>query len=313
MECCLIGRFYVYLGESFKTIFFFYFSHVISLNGNKLLPNTILLSTLGVLGQFAGAHRLWAHGSYKATFGLKVFLMLCQTLVGHGSIYDWVHWHRLHHKHFGTDLDPYNHKNGFWYAHLFTLMRDLSPAQVAALEDIDMSDLENDRVVMFQKNWYKVLYCLFTLLLPLNAPCEYWNESVVASGLLVGFFRFGLTLHLTWLIHSAIIIWDLKPGEKYPADTNLVFLITKTYWISYHYLAPWDFQTSEYGKYETDYITKFIKICTALNYASDLKTIDSQGVRMALADSVRQGEDIKKCLENKAKQSNEFTSLNTCR
>lgn len=40
------------------------------------------LVLLGVLGVTAGAHRLWAHQSYKASTRLRVFLMLCQTLVG---------------------------------------------------------------------------------------------------------------------------------------------------------------------------------------------------------------------------------------
>lgn len=50
------------------------------------LFSAIFLTLLGIIGQFAGSHRLWAHHSYKATSGLKVFLMLCQSLVGHVSI-----------------------------------------------------------------------------------------------------------------------------------------------------------------------------------------------------------------------------------
>ncbi|XP_066261562.1 acyl-CoA Delta-9 desaturase [Euwallacea similis] len=256
----------------------------------------ILLIALGVIGQFAGAHRLWAHRSYKASSGLKIFLMICQTLVGHGTIYDWVVWHRLHHKHFKTDLDPYNNKNGFFYSHFVSLMKDLSPAQIEAIKELDVSDLENDKLVMFQKKWSIFLYVLLVLLLPINAPCEYWGEYIVTSFMVIGWLRYVLTLHFTSLIHSAITIWDLKPGEKYPADTNLVFLITKTYWISYHYLAPWDCQTSEFGKYGTDCITKFIKVCEALGYASDLKTLDNSSVRAALAKSISENINIDKCL-----------------
>lgn len=32
-------------------------------------------------------------------------------------------------------------------------MRNLSPAQVEAIKEIDVTDLENDKVVMFQKKW----------------------------------------------------------------------------------------------------------------------------------------------------------------
>ncbi|XP_050308785.1 acyl-CoA Delta-9 desaturase [Anthonomus grandis grandis] len=256
----------------------------------------LALTVLGVLGEFAGAHRLWAHASYKANTGLRIFLMLCQTLVGHGTIYEWVQWHRLHHKHFGTDLDPYNPKKGFLYSHFFCLLRDLSPAQLEALKEIDMSDLEGDKVIMFQKNWYNFIFPIVGVLLPINAPCEYWGEAIVTSFMVVGWFKYALTLHLCWLLHSAMNIWDLKPGEKFPADTNLVFLITKTYWISYHYLTPWDYQTSEYGKYGSDWITKFIKVCAALDCASELKTVDGPSVRKALAKSLTENRRVDECL-----------------
>lgn len=68
-------------------------------------------------------------------------------------------WHRLHHKYIGSDLDPYNSKGGFFQAQFISLTMDLSPAQQAALEGVDVADLENDKIVMFQKKyaiWYKV-------------------------------------------------------------------------------------------------------------------------------------------------------------
>lgn len=39
----------------------------------------VMLASLAVN---TGAHRLWAHGSYKASAGLRVALMLAQTTVG---------------------------------------------------------------------------------------------------------------------------------------------------------------------------------------------------------------------------------------
>lgn len=81
-----------------------------------------------------------------------------------------------------------------------------------------------------------------------------------------------------------------------------MFLITKTYWISYHYLTPWDYQASEYGKYGTDCVSKFIKVCAALNYATDLKSVDSQSVRTALTKSVTENKNIDVCLAEVVKK-----------
>jgi hypothetical protein len=53
------------------------------------------ISGLGITG---GVHRLWAHRSYKATFGLRVFLMLVNSIANQGSIWHWSRDHRVHHK-----------------------------------------------------------------------------------------------------------------------------------------------------------------------------------------------------------------------
>lgn len=66
-------------------------------------------------------------------------------------MYDWVRWHRLHHKHFSTDLDPYNPSKGWLYAQVQSVALRLSPAQEKELEKIDMSDIESDKMLMFQK------------------------------------------------------------------------------------------------------------------------------------------------------------------
>ncbi|CAH1100421.1 unnamed protein product [Psylliodes chrysocephalus] len=256
----------------------------------------LTLTFLGHIGVAAGAHRLWAHQSYIANRPLRFFLMLCQTLSGTGSIYDWVRWHRLHHKYFGADLDPYNPSKGFFYAHVHSTVLRLSPAQERALKNIDMSDIEDDAIVMFQKKWYIAMYLIITLLLPINAPAEYWGESLYSSIFILGWLRGTINLNLCWLINSATKIWGLEPGEKYPCDTNLVFILNKSNWLSYHYIAPWDYQTSEYGQYGSDTVSKFIRICEVLECASDLKTIDSDTVRKALTISVVEKRNITECL-----------------
>lgn len=90
-----------------------------------------------MLGMTAGAHRLWAHRSYEANFGLRVFLMLCQTLAGQGNIHDWVVKHRVHHKYFETDDDPYQVHKGFWNAHMFSLTLKKSKRDEQLYKEID--------------------------------------------------------------------------------------------------------------------------------------------------------------------------------
>jgi stearoyl-CoA desaturase (delta-9 desaturase) len=55
-----------------------------------------LISGNGITG---GVHRLWAHRSYKASFPLRVYLMLSNSIANQGSIWHWSRDHRCHHKH----------------------------------------------------------------------------------------------------------------------------------------------------------------------------------------------------------------------
>ena len=54
------------------------------------------ISGIGITG---GVHRLWAHRSYKASFPLRVYLMLSNSIANQGSIWHWARDHRVHHKH----------------------------------------------------------------------------------------------------------------------------------------------------------------------------------------------------------------------
>lgn len=51
----------------------------------------------GIFGSFgvtAGAHRLWAHNSYKAKWQSKVILLFLNCIAFQNSVYEWVRDHR---------------------------------------------------------------------------------------------------------------------------------------------------------------------------------------------------------------------------
>ncbi|XP_050673979.1 acyl-CoA Delta-9 desaturase isoform X2 [Leptidea sinapis] len=257
----------------------------------------VTLTSLATLGVTTGAHRLWAHSTYKASAELRVFLMLLQTLVGQGSIYDWVQNHRLHHAYYMTDNDPYDHRRGFVYSHFLTRLRKLSEQQVALKNSIDMSDLEKDSVVMFQKRFYWVLYAVLFILLPLNAPLEYWDDTIMSSIFVIGFLRYCIVLHASWLVESGAVVWGLREGEKYPPDSNSVFLLNRTFWPHYHYIFPGDYKSGEYGTYGTGCSTAFIRIYAAMGVATNLVTLEPRTVQLAMAEAARTNKPISKCIE----------------
>ena len=118
------------------------------------------------LGITAGAHRLWAHKSYHASKPLKILLMLFNCGTNQGSIFHWSRDHRLHHKYSDTPLDPHNINQGFFYSHVGWLLVKKTPELIEEGKRIEMSDLKNDKVVMFQKKHYLPLSVLMCFVLP---------------------------------------------------------------------------------------------------------------------------------------------------
>lgn len=106
---------------------------------------------LGQLGISLGAHRLWSHRSYKVKLPLEIILILFNSIGFQNTAFDWVRNHRLHHKYTDTDADPHNAARGFFFSHLGWLLTRKHPAVKKFGKLIDLSDIYNNPVVMFQK------------------------------------------------------------------------------------------------------------------------------------------------------------------
>lgn len=112
--------------------------------------SAIALGVLAAMGIICGAHRLWSHNSYKATWPLRIYLMLCQTLATQFSVYSWVRDHRLHHKFSDTELDPHNSNRGFFFSHIGWFMMGRTQEAKKELRKIWMEDIRRDKILMFQ-------------------------------------------------------------------------------------------------------------------------------------------------------------------
>lgn len=73
----------------------------------------------------------------------------------------WIRDHRQHHKYSDTDADPHNSSRGFFFCHVGWLMMKKHPEVFRKGKDIDMSDINQDPIVMFQKKYEidKILKC----------------------------------------------------------------------------------------------------------------------------------------------------------
>lgn len=135
----------------------------------------------GAFGITAGAHRLWAHRSYKAKLPLRVLLTIFNTMAFQDCVIHWARDHRVHHKYSETDADPHNATryeticmlksghflaffpwlqilichfhfgSGFFFAHCGWLLCRKHPEVISKGKGLDITDLENDPILHFQR------------------------------------------------------------------------------------------------------------------------------------------------------------------
>ncbi|EZA51020.1 hypothetical protein DMN91_003161 [Ooceraea biroi] len=232
-------------------------------------------SAFAAVGVTGGAHRLWAHRSYKAKWPLRIILMIFQTMAFQNHIYEWVRDHRVHHKFTDTDADPHNAQRGFFFSHMGWLLVRKHPDVIKKGATIDMSDLEKDFVVVWQRRLYIILMPLFCFLLPTWLPCYYWNEKPMYAWYAT-VFRYTLSLNLTWLVNSAAHIWGMKPYDNTISPTDSLSVGLSAFgegWHNYHHVFPWDYKAAELGNYRTNFTTAFIDFFARIGWAYDLKTV----------------------------------------
>jgi len=87
--------------------------------------------------------------SAKLCFPCNYYL----TYVLQNHIYEWVRDHRVHHKFTDTNADPHNAKRGFFFSHMGWLLVRKHPDVISKGVTVDMSDLEKDPVVVWQRRY----------------------------------------------------------------------------------------------------------------------------------------------------------------
>ena len=84
--------------------------------------------------------------------------------------------------------------------------------------------------------------------------------------------------------------------DRYVSDSNLVFLVRKSYWPDYHYLLPWDCRTGEYGGYGTDLTTRLIDWAASNGFASHLRTCSNDAMTRALEMATDEALPLAECV-----------------
>ncbi|KAH8344512.1 hypothetical protein KR067_004605 [Drosophila pandora] len=242
----------------------------------------LVIGTISGLGISGGAHRLWSHRTFKANLPLKLIFMFLNTIAFQDAVYIWARDHRVHHKFTETDADPYNSQRGWFFSHIGWLCCKKHPEVLAKGKQIDLSDLERDPVVMFQKKYYLILMPLLCFILPTVLPMYFWGESLKCSWHIVALLRWCVTLNLIWLLNSSAHVFGKRSYDKSISPTDESFLIWLRYgegYHNYHHVFPWDYKSAELGAYSNDLTTGFINFFARIGWAYDLKSVSPELVQ----------------------------------
>jgi stearoyl-CoA desaturase (delta-9 desaturase) len=268
-----------------RNILLFVYLHSAALYGAYLMVTaarvytgiwaTLLYMCAG-FGITAGAHRLWAHRSYKARLPLRLILVLFNTLAFENHVIEWARDHRVHHKYSETNADPHNAKRGFFFSHIGWLCCKKHPDVLEKGKGIDMSDLAEDKLLMFQKKYYLILMPIICFYLPTIVPVYCWGESWKNAWFVATMFRYTFTLNMTWLVNSAAHLWGQRPYDQFINPSENIGVSVGALgegWHNYHHTFPWDYKTAELGNYRTNFTTAFIDFFAKIGWAYDLKTV----------------------------------------
>lgn len=136
--------------------------------------------------------------------------MVFDTLGLQNDIYEWSRDHRVHHKYSDTDADPHNSNRGFFFSHVGWLLCKKHPEVIEKGQNLDMSDLDKDTVVTFQRAFYIPLVILIWGLIPTYIPHYLWGESLWNSWFVCVMLRYVTTLNVTWCVNSFAHFYGMK-------------------------------------------------------------------------------------------------------
>ena len=240
----------------------------------------LILYLFSGLGVTAGAHRYYAHKTYKAKLPFQVALMVFNCISMQNDLVEWCRDHRVHHKYTETDADPHNALRGFFFAHMGWLMMKKHPQVFIKGKNIDISDLRRDPVVMFQHHYYLPLCFFFSVFLPIFIAWFCWGESPVTALFVLFVFRYVMTLHSTWLVNSAAHLWGERryDGHINPSDNRFVCIAAiGEGWHNYHHTFPYDYATSEWGP-RLNMTTIIIDLMALLGLVYDRKQVSQDAI-----------------------------------
>ncbi len=250
--------------------------------GWPLIGATIFLWIATLMSITAGYHRLYAHRTYKVHPAIESILLFFGTLSVQGSVFQWAHDHRLHHRHVDTEDDPYGTEKGFWHSHLLWMFEDRSE-----MDDRYLADLKKNKLLVLQDRYYGLWMAASNILVILGIG---WMTGDYVGAIVFAFLlRLFLAHHCTWFINSLAHMWGAKPYSTEHSAVNNFILALLTFgegYHNYHHTFSGDYRNGVKW-YQFDPPKYMIWLLSKIGLASDPQTVDPLMIKKKLVQADR--------------------------
>ncbi|KAI1470831.1 uncharacterized protein F4812DRAFT_419163 [Daldinia caldariorum] len=244
------------------------------------------------LGITAGYHRLWSHSSYRASLLIKIYLAAMGAAAVQGSIRWWSRGHRAHHRYTDTEKDPYSVRKGLLYSHIGWMVMKQNPKRIGRT---DISDLNDDPVVVWQHKHYIKCVITMSLVLP-TLVCglgwgDWWGGFIYA-----GIIRIFFIQQATFCVNSLAHWLGDQPFDdrNSPRDHVITALVTLGEgYHNFHHEFPSDYRNAiEWWQYDP---TKWsIWAWKKLGLAYNLKTFRENEIEKGRLQQIQKKLDQKR-------------------
>lgn len=262
---------------------FFLFVHIVGFYGLwyvyahaslSIVAFAVVYFYLAHLSITCGAHRLYAHESYRAHRGLQYVLVLLFSATFQGPILWWAGKHKHHHATEDREGDPHSpHVDGFWYSHMGWMLskRGLAPSPNQYQRTFVRRNEDGSfryAPALWQGDHYFTLAPLMTFGVPLGMGVvlgDWWGGLVVG-----GCARLMLQYHLTWVVNSVGHLWGTRLSGHSTNVWPLALLTVGESFHANHHESPGDYRLGRRW-WEIDFGKYAIQLFAVLGLASDLR------------------------------------------
>ena len=246
-------------------------------------------------GVTVGFHRMFTHGSFRATRPLKIALGVAGSMAVEGSLVAWVANHRRHHMFSDREGDPHSpHLHGTGLA---GQVRGLAHAHMGWLFRNDPTSAERYAPDLLRDRDLVVISALFPLLAVISLALPFfvgWGLSGspvegVTTLVWAGLVRMALLHHVTWSVNSICHMFGRAPFAAKDRSRNfapLAILSMGESWHNLHHAYPSSARHGV-GRRQIDTSAALIRVFEHAGWATKVRWPTTERLAACTSPSVR--------------------------